>query len=124
MLGDELAVAFDVRVHVGERAPVAGQAQARVQRLDDVERAQELADGVGRVAEVEEREDAPEQVIAGDQQTPLGLEQADVRGRVAGRLVDAPGAEVGLDDDPRDAARDRARSPRRSPIRACPRSAA
>ena len=101
VLGDELAVALDVGLDVGERAPVAGQAQARVQRLDDVERAQELADGVGRVAEVEEREDAPEQVIAGDQQAALGLEQAHVRGRVAGGLVDGPRAEVGLDDNAR-----------------------
>ena len=35
----ELAVALDVGVHVGERAPVAGQAQARAEPLDDVERA-------------------------------------------------------------------------------------
>ena len=37
VLGHELAVAFDVGLDVGEGAPVAGQAQARVQALDDVE---------------------------------------------------------------------------------------
>ena len=42
----------------------------------------------------------PEQVVAGDQQPVLGLVQDDVGGRVAGRLVDLPGAEVGLDLDP------------------------
>ena len=66
-------------VHVGERAPVPGQAQARAEALDDLQRAQEFADGVGRVAVVEVQRDAPEQVVAGDQQAPLGLEQADVR---------------------------------------------
>ena len=35
---DELAVAVDVGVHVGERAPVAGQAEARTEPLDDVQR--------------------------------------------------------------------------------------
>ena len=99
MLLDERAVALDVRVNVGERAPVPGQAQARAEPLDDVERAQELADGVGRVAVLEVQRDAPQQMIAGDQQAPLGLEQADVRGRVPGRLIGDPLAEVG-DDAP------------------------
>ena len=49
---------------------------------------QELADGVGRVADVEVLRHAAEQVVAGDQQPPLGLVQADVRRRVAGRLDD------------------------------------
>ena len=79
--------------------PWPGRHRRASQRLDDVERAHEFADRVGRVAVVEEREDAPQQVIAGDQQAVLGLEQADVRGRMTGRLVDGPGAEVGLDDD-------------------------
>ena len=96
---DERAVGVDVRLHVGERAAVAGQAQPRVERLDDVERVQELAGRVGRVAEVVVERDAAEQVVAGDEQAALGLEQADVRRRVAGRLVDLPGAEVGLDLD-------------------------
>ena len=42
---------------------------------------------------------AAEEVIAGDQDPALLLEQAHVRGRVTGRLVDRPGAEVGLDLD-------------------------
>ena len=40
-------------------------------------------------------------MIAGDQHPALGLVQDDVRGRVARRLVDLPGADVGLDLDPR-----------------------
>ena len=76
---------------------VAGQREPRVERVDDVERGQELADRVGRVADVEVLRDAAEQVVAGDQQPPLGLVQADVRGRVAGRLDHVPGAGVGLD---------------------------
>ena len=65
--------------------------------LDDVERVQELADRVRRVADVEVLRDAAEQVVAGDQQPLLGLVQADVRRRVAGRLDHLPGAGVGLD---------------------------
>ena len=95
------------RGDVGERAPVAGQREPRVERVDHVERVQELADRVGRPAEVEVQRDAPEQVVAGDQQPALGLVQADVRGRVAGRLDHVPVAEVGLDRDAVDAGRGR-----------------
>ena len=83
-------------------AGVAGEREPRVERVDDVERVQELADGVGRVADVEVLRDAAEQVVAGDQQPLLGLVQADVRRRVAGRLDHLPGAGVGLDHDARD----------------------
>ena len=65
-------------------------------------------DRVGRVAELEVQRDAPEQVVAGDQQAALGLEQADVRGRVAGRLVGDPLAEVAWPR--RDAVETRSRS--------------
>ena len=68
-------------------------------RLHDVERVQELADRVVRPAVVEVQRHAPEQVVAGDQDAPLDLVQADVRRRVAGRLVHGPSPEVGLDDD-------------------------
>ena len=54
------------------------------------------------MAVVEEEHRAPEQVVAGDHQLALGLVEDDVRGRVAGGLVDLPGAEVGLDLDPGD----------------------
>ena len=57
-LGDELAVGLDVARDVGERARVAGQREPRVERVDDVERVQELADRVGRVADVEVLRDA------------------------------------------------------------------
>ena len=96
-LGDERAVGLHVAVDVGERAAVAGQREPGVERVDPVERGQELADGIGRVALVEELRDAPEQVVARDQQAPLGLVQADVRGRVAGRLDHLPVAEVARD---------------------------
>ena len=66
----------------------------------DIQRAQEFADRVGRVAEVEEQGDAPEQVIAGDQEASLGLEQAHVRGAWPGVSYTVPRAQVGLDDDP------------------------
>ena len=92
-------VGLDVRAHVGERAAVAGQGQPRVERVDAVQRAEELADRVGRPAVVEEQRHAAEQVVAGDEHAVLGLVQADVRGRVAGRLDDGPRAEVGVDDD-------------------------
>ena len=105
---------------VGERAAVAGEREAGVEGVDDVERVQELADRVGRVADVEVLRDAAEQVVAGDQQAPLGLVQADVRGRVAGRLDDLPGAEVGLDRRRRGRGRGRraASPPGRVPERA------
>src|SRR5919206_4955443 len=43
----ERAVALDVRVDVGERAPVAGQREPRAVRRHGVERVEELADRVG-----------------------------------------------------------------------------
>jgi hypothetical protein len=90
----ERPVALDVGVDVGERAPVAGQREPRAVGLDRVERRQELTDRVGRVAVVVVQRDAPEQVVAGDEQPALGLEQAHVRRRVAGRLDHEPRAEV------------------------------
>ena len=79
---------------VRERPPVAAERQPRVERVDRVERGQELADGVGRPAEVEVQRDAPEQVVAGDQQAALGQVQAHVRGRVA-RASRAPASRRG-----------------------------
>ncbi len=76
------------------------QAEVDLERLDPVEAAEELADRVGSVAVIEEEDGAAEQVIAGDHQLALGLVQDDVRGRVAGGLVDLPGAEVRLHLDP------------------------
>ena len=113
-LAHEHAVGVDVRLHVGERPAVAGEAEPRVELLDEVERVQELAGRIGRVAVVVVQRDAAEQVVAGDQDPALLLVEADVRRRVAGRLVDPPGAQVGVDldarhevamrlDDPRDA---------------------
>ena len=90
----------DLGLGVAEGAAVAGQAEVDLERLDLVEAAEELADRVGAVAVVEEEDGAAEQVVAGDHQLALGLVQDDVRGRVAGRLVDLPGAEVGLHLDP------------------------
>ena len=81
--------------------PWPGRTEFDLERLDLVEAGEELADRVGAVAVVEEEDRAAEQVVAGDQQLALGLVQDDVGGRVAGRLVDLPGAEVGLDLDPR-----------------------
>jgi len=64
-LGDERAVALDVAVEVGERAAVAGQREPDVERVDDVERPQELADRVRRPAVVEvERDPRLERYIA------------------------------------------------------------
>ena len=71
--------------------------------------------GSGRVAVVVVERDAAEQVVAADQQPALGLAQAHVRGRVAGRLDDLPGAEVGLE-----LARRRRRSRSGSTSRAIP----
>jgi hypothetical protein len=76
---------------------MAGQDEAGVEPLDLVERVEELADGIGRVADVEVEADAPEQVVAGDQQPALGLVEADVTGRMARRLDHLPVAEIGGD---------------------------
>ena len=65
---DQLAVGLDVPADVGERPRVAGEREPGVERVDDVQRVQELADRVRRVADVEVLRDAPEQVVAGDQQ--------------------------------------------------------
>src|SRR3954471_10985 len=73
VLGDEGAVGGDVSRDVSERTPVPGQREARVERLDLVERAEELADRVGGVAEVEVLRHAAEQVVAGDQQPAVRL---------------------------------------------------
>ena len=96
-LADQLAVRLDVRLYVGERAAVAGQAQPRVELLDDVERRQEFSGRVGRVAVVVVERHAPEQVVAGDEQPAIGLVERDVRRRVARRLVHRPAPEVGVD---------------------------
>ena len=93
----ERAVGRDVAADVGERASVAGEHEPGVEPVDLVERVEELGHRVGRVAGVEVERDAAEQVVAGDQQTALGLVEADVRGRVAGRLDHLPVAEVGVD---------------------------
>jgi hypothetical protein len=98
-LGDERAVGVDVRRHVGERACVTGEAQARLECRDPVQRGEELAHRVGGPAVVEVQRHATEQVVAGDQQAPVRLVQADVRRGVAGGLDDRPRAEVGVDDD-------------------------
>ena len=115
-LGDLAAGLGDLRLGVAEGAAVAGEDEVDVEALDRVEAAEEFADRVGAVAVVEEEDRAAEQVVAGDHQPALGLVEDDVRGGVAGGLVDLPGAEVGLDLDPRDAARGRARRARRSRV--------
>ena len=92
---DLLAVGLDLGADVAEGAAVAGQAEADVELVDDVERVEELAGRVGGVAVVEEERDPAEQVVAGDQQAALGLVEDDVGRRVAGRLVGAEEAEVG-----------------------------
>ena len=61
---------------------------------------EEFPHRVGGVAVVEEQRDAPQQVVAGDQQAPVGLEEAHVVGGVAGGLVGDPLAQVGVDPDP------------------------
>src|ERR1019366_3676272 len=58
LLVHELAVALDVGVDVGERAPMPGEAQAGAESLHDIERAQELPHRIGRVAVVEVQRDA------------------------------------------------------------------
>ena len=85
---------------VAEGAAVAGQAEVDSSGSTSSRLARNSPTGSGRVAVVEEEDGAAEQVVAGDQQPALGLVEDDVRGRVAGRLVDLPGAEVGLDLDP------------------------
>ena len=109
----------DLHLRVTERFAVAGQAEVDRQRLDRVEARQVFAERIGRVAVVEEEGGAAEQVVAGDEQAPLGLVQADVRGRVAGGLDDAPGADVGLDLDPGDELAVGRRGCRRSGLPAC-----
>ena len=80
---------------------------------------QELARRVGRVAVVEVDRDAAEQVVAGDQQPPLGLVQADVRGRVA-RASRGPARSRGRSRSRRRAAgRGRARRSARCRSRRC-----
>src|SRR5437588_12268108 len=45
---NELAVAFDVTTDIDERSTMTGETQARAKLLDHLQRAQELADRVGR----------------------------------------------------------------------------
>ena len=98
--------------------PCPGRHRRAPSRSTTSSELQEFADRVGRVAVVEVQRDAPKQVVAGDQQAALGLEQAHVRGRVPGRLVHDPLAEVGADRHAAEQRRGRARSARRCPIRA------
>jgi hypothetical protein len=78
---------------------VASEAQASVEPLHPVERIEELADRIGRPTVVEVERDPSEQVVTGNQQPVFALEQANVRGRVARRLVHRPGAQAGVDLD-------------------------
>src|SRR5215212_10566993 len=78
---------------------MTGEAEIAVQAVDYVQRLEELAGGVGRIAEVVVERDASEQVVARHQQLPVRLVEADVRRSMPGRLVDLPAAEVGVDLD-------------------------
>ena len=88
-----------VGILADERLAVARHRQPGIERVDGVQRAQELADRVGAVAVVVEQRDPPQDVVAGDQQSPLRLEQADVGGRVPRSLIRNPRPQVGLDLD-------------------------
>ena len=79
---------------------MAGQAEIDWQGLHHVQAVQELARGVGRVAEVVVERDPSQDVVARQDQAPVGLVEADVRGRVARRLVHLPRPEVGIDLHP------------------------
>ena len=82
------------RGRAGRGRPRAARPRSRLERNSPT--------GSGRVAVVEEQHGAAEQVVAGDHQLALGLVEDDVRGGVAGGLVDLPGAVVGLHLDPGD----------------------
>ena len=88
---------------LGERAPMARQAQTRVERLDHLERVQELADRVRRVAVVEV---AATCARAGGRRRSAAVAPAGrsrhVTARVPGVSWTRPGAEVGVDHDPVD----------------------
>ena len=103
---------------VGERPPVAGHAQPRVERLDDIERVQELADRIRREAVVEVERDASQQVVAGDQQ-PVARAGAGrhARGRVPASRTPRHGPRSVSNDDAVDQLPVRLRRPRRRRIR-------
>ena len=74
-----------------------GEAEARIERVDHVEAVDELAGGVGRVAEVVVEGDPAEEVVAGHEHSALRLVEADVGRGVPGGLVDVEGPEIGVD---------------------------
>ena len=94
---DQIPIRLDMPADVREGLPVTRQAQSGVEPPDLVERVKELAGRVRRPAVVVVQRHAPEQVVAGDEQPPVGLEETDVRGGVARGLVDLPGPEVAVD---------------------------
>src|SRR5215213_3534377 len=89
-LGDERLIGTHVAADVGKRPAVAAQAQAGVERIEFRKRGEELAGGVGRPAVVVVERDAAEQVVAGEQQAPLALVEANVRRRMPRGLEDVP----------------------------------
>src|SRR4051812_43386708 len=92
----------DLLAHLAEGTRMPGQAQVAVQAVHHIQGLEVLAGRVRRIAEVVIERDAPEQVVARDQESPVGLVQADMRGGVPRRLVDLPAAEVGHDLHSRD----------------------
>ena len=93
---DRSPVRLGERTSAAYRPAVAGEHELDLEPVDHVEAREELAGGIGRVAEVVVERDAPEQMVSGQQQPALGLVKADVRGCVARRLVHLPGAQVRL----------------------------
>ena len=113
-LGDERAVGLDVAVDVGERAPVAGQREPRVEHVDGVQRGQELARpgracGPGRSRARRGR--------AGGRRRSAAAARAGAgrRARARGRASRSPASRRGR-SAPRRPARDRGRRPARRTI--------
>src|SRR5438105_12032284 len=73
------------------------EAEPCAEPVYDSQRLEKLAHRIGRPAVVVEERDAAQEVVSGDEQPALGLEQADVGGRVAGGFVNHPAADVRFD---------------------------
>ena len=91
--------ALDPAGRVLERPPVGGQDQRRLERQQPVQRLQELAQGVGRALGMEGDvgADVGKDLVAGEEQPVLEVEEADVAGRVAGGPLDPQPPAAQLD---------------------------
>jgi hypothetical protein len=96
---EERPVAVNMSANISEGAPMASEAETGAERLDGLQRSEELADGVRRIAILKVERYASKEVVSRDEEPSLRLEEAHVRGRMARSVVGDPLANVSGNGD-------------------------